>query len=91
MFSFVGDTVLDPFCGTGTTMVAALKYDRNSIGVEIDPEYCRMAASYLKAESTNLFSDAELLFEKTISEKPALMVKEDSVLYQIRPARRRLG
>lgn len=91
MFSFVGDTVLDSFCGTGTTMVAALKYDRNSIGVEIDPEYCRTAASYLKAESTNLFSDAELLFEKTISEKPALMVKEDSVLYQIRPARRRLG
>jgi site-specific DNA-methyltransferase (adenine-specific) len=91
MFSFVGDTVLDPFCGTGTTMVAALKYDRNGIGVEIDPDYCRTAASYLKTESTNLFSDAELLFEKAIPEKPAFMVKEDSVLYQVRPARRRLG
>jgi site-specific DNA-methyltransferase (adenine-specific) len=91
MFSFVEDTVLDPFCGTGTTMVAALKYDRNSIGVEIDPEYCRTAASYLKTESTNFFSDAELLYEKAIFEKPAFMVKEDSVLYQVRPARRRLG
>ena len=90
MFSFIGDTVLDPFCGTGTTMAAALKYDRNSIGVEIDPEYCRMAASYLKAESTNLFSDAELLFEKAIPDKPAFMVKEDAVLYEVRPARRRL-
>ena len=90
MFSFVGDTVLDPFCGTGTTMVAALKYDRNSIGVEIDPEYCRTAASYLKAESCNLFSDVEIAFEKAISEKPAFMVKEDAVLYQVRPARRRL-
>jgi len=91
MFSFVGDAVLDPFCGTGTTMVAALKYDRNSIGVEIDSEYCRTAVSYLKAESSNLFSDVELLFEKAIPEKPAFMVKEDSVLYQVRPARRRLG
>ena len=60
MFSFVGDTVLDPFCGTGTTMVAALKYDRNSIGVEIDPEYCRTAASYLKAESCNLSKYARI-------------------------------
>ena len=33
MFSFVGDTVLDPFCGTGTTMVAALKAGRNSVWV----------------------------------------------------------
>ena len=90
MFSFVGDTVLDPFCGTGTTMVAALKYDRNSIGIEIDPEYCRTAAGYLKAETTNLFIDAEIVFEKAASEKPAFMVKEDSVLYQVRPARRRL-
>lgn len=90
MFSFMGDTVLDPFCGTGTTMVAALKYDRNSIGVEIDPEYCRIVVSYLKAESTNLFSDAELLFEKALSEKPAFMVKEDAVLYKVRPARKKL-
>ena len=35
MFSFHWDTVLDPFCGTGTTMVAALRYGRNSIGIEI--------------------------------------------------------
>jgi len=43
MFSFVGDTVVDPFCGSGTTMVAAMKAGRNSIGIEIDPEYCKMA------------------------------------------------
>lgn len=39
MFSFTGDTVLDPFLGTGSTTIAAMKCDRNSIGVEIDPEY----------------------------------------------------
>ena len=39
MFSFVGDTVLDPFMGTGTTNAAAGLWGRNSVGVEVDPEY----------------------------------------------------
>ena len=39
MFSFVGDTVFDPFLGTGTTSVAAARCGRNSIGSEIDPDY----------------------------------------------------
>jgi DNA modification methylase len=39
MFSFTGDTVLDPFAGTGTTAIAALETGRNSISVEIDPGY----------------------------------------------------
>lgn len=39
MFSFVGDTVLDPFLGSGTTMLAAARIGRNSIGVEIDEKY----------------------------------------------------
>lgn len=63
MFSFWGDTVLDPFCGTGTAMVAAMKCGRNSIGVEIDREYYQMAASRLKREVSGLFTEAELYFE----------------------------
>jgi DNA modification methylase len=43
MFSFVGDTVLDPFVGTGTTNAAAGLWGRNSIGVEVDPDYFSMA------------------------------------------------
>lgn len=39
MFSFVGDTVVDPFAGTGTTAVAAMELGRNSISIEIDPTY----------------------------------------------------
>jgi site-specific DNA-methyltransferase (adenine-specific) len=89
MFSFTGDTVLDPFCGSGTTMVAALRTGRDSIGVEIDPEYCRMTARYLKAEAADLFSNAELLFEKAATEA-ASRVEEDQALYQVRPARKRL-
>ncbi len=43
MFSFFGDTVVDPFCGTGTTILAAMRAERSSIGVEIDPEYHKNA------------------------------------------------
>jgi modification methylase len=39
MFSFAGDTILDPFIGTGTTSLAAATAGRNSIGVEIEPKY----------------------------------------------------
>ena len=90
MFSFVGDTVLDPFCGSGTTMVAALKNNRNSIGVEIDPEYCQMAARYLKAESGDLFSDAKLVFEKATTQEGACVVREDHELYEVRRARKHM-
>jgi DNA modification methylase len=39
MFSFAGDTVVDPFAGTGTTAIAAMETGRHSISVEIDPGY----------------------------------------------------
>ncbi len=89
MFSFVGDTVLDPFCGSGTTMIAAFRTNRNSIGVEIDPDYCRMVARNLKTETADLFSKAQLLFEKVSAERPS-MVKEDEGLYEVRPARKKV-
>nr|MBC8359860.1 site-specific DNA-methyltransferase [Candidatus Desulfatibia profunda] len=92
MFSFTGDTVLDPFCGSGTTMVAALKYGRNSIGIEIDPEYCHMAARYLKRESSNLFMRTKLIFEKMITNQAGhLQVCEDQALYQVRSAGKTLA
>ena len=89
MFSFTEDTVLDPFCGSGTTMIAALRSGRNSIGVEIDPEYCRMTARFLKAETGDLFSMAKLLFEQSPVAIPSL-VREDQDLYDVRPAKKRL-
>ncbi len=89
MFSFVGDTVLDPFCGSGTTMIASLRAQRNSIGVEIDSEYCKMAARYLKAETTSLFTNEELIFETSTAERASL-VREDQALYQVRPAKKKM-
>lgn len=56
MFSFVGDTVLDPFMGTATTNIAAAKWGRNSIGVEVDPHYFDMAHRRLEHDTPRLFS-----------------------------------
>jgi site-specific DNA-methyltransferase (adenine-specific) len=71
-------------------MIAALRIGRNSIGVEIEPEYCWMAARYLKAEDPDLFSNAKLIFEKTIRER-ACVVREDHELYEVRPAKKKLN
>lgn len=49
MFSFEGDTVVDPFAGTGTTLIAALDTGRHAIGVEIDPDYFVLAKSKVTA------------------------------------------
>lgn len=48
LFSFVGDTVLDPFVGSGTTLVACLETKRMGIGVDINKKYCELAQKRLE-------------------------------------------
>jgi site-specific DNA-methyltransferase (adenine-specific) len=48
LFSFVGDSVLDPFMGSGSTLVAARQSHRNGVGIEIDPRYCGIARQRLE-------------------------------------------
>lgn len=60
MFSFVGDTVLDPFMGTGTTTAAAAKWGRNSIGFEIDAHYFELAQRRIEEGTSSLFSTATI-------------------------------
>ncbi|MBY0371350.1 site-specific DNA-methyltransferase [bacterium] len=60
MFSFVGDTVLDPFLGSGTTTVAAGKWARNSVGVEIDASYMSLAQDRIERELNKLFVSATI-------------------------------
>lgn len=54
MYSFYGDTVVDPFCGIGTTNIESLKLNRNSIGIDIKTSYIKKAISMLK--KTNIKS-----------------------------------
>jgi modification methylase len=49
LFSFAGDTVLDPFLGTASTAIAAIRAGRNSIGIEIEPTY--LEAAHRKVEA----------------------------------------
>ena len=65
MFSFVGDTVLDPFLGVGSTTLAAARCHRNSIGVEIEPSYFQKATARLEVS----FSDL------SVENRPLLVLK----------------
>jgi len=48
LYSYPGDLVLDPFCGSGTTLVAASRLRRRSLGVEINPVFCELATRNLQ-------------------------------------------
>ena len=51
LFSFIGDAVLDPFLGSGSTLIASYLHNRKGIGVDIDKDYCDMAIKRLRAEA----------------------------------------
>jgi site-specific DNA-methyltransferase (adenine-specific) len=87
MFSFFGDTILDPFCGTATTMLAAIKTNRNSIGVEIDPAYCEMALKRLEKETRTLFGNTKL---EMIKAEELTRVDEEVVAMAVRERAPRL-
>jgi len=74
MFSFVNDTVLDPFLGSGTTSLAAGKLERNSIGYEINPEFLPLIKDKLNIHQKLFFGDAD--FEIIKQSKPHIDYKE---------------
>lgn len=51
LFSFVGDTVLDPFMGSGSTVIAAKQNKRNGIGIDIEIDYCQLAMTRILKET----------------------------------------
>jgi site-specific DNA-methyltransferase (adenine-specific) len=51
LFTFVGDTVLDPFLGSGSTLIACVLTNRKGIGIEIDKNYCEIAKNRLIEEA----------------------------------------
>jgi DNA modification methylase len=65
MFSFVGETIFDPFLGSGTTSLAAKKLGRNSIGYEINKEFFKYIKDKLEIEKDNI-NEFEFIEEKTM-------------------------
>lgn len=81
MFSFVGETVLDPFGGSGTTALAAKNNGRNSISYEISPDYIEIIKDKLQTYQSDLFGTSfefiqqqagEMDFAALISKLPYL-------------------
>jgi DNA modification methylase len=58
LFTQEGDIVLDPFIGSGTTAMAAKQLNRQFIGIEIRPDYCKLAESYLEAIPPTIFTQS---------------------------------
>ena len=75
MFSFVGDTVLDPFLGSGTTSLVAKNLNRNSIGYEINESFLPVIKEKLGLKQRTIFEDA--VFEIIEQEKIDLCFKEE--------------
>lgn len=61
LFSYEDELVMDPFSGSGTTCAMAKKLGRNYVGIEISPNYCKIAADRIKKEHrlTRLFNNEE--------------------------------
>jgi site-specific DNA-methyltransferase (adenine-specific) len=65
-YSFIGDTVLDPFLGSGTTMKVARELKRNCIGIELNPKYVQLAKSRVNFGAS--FGDVNFHFENCAPE-----------------------
>lgn len=64
MFSFIDETILDPFVGSGTTLLAAKNLDRNSIGIEINPEFIPIIKEKLKVYEKDVVGTAYEFIEQ---------------------------
>lgn len=64
MFSFVGDTILDPFLGSGTTSLAAKNLNRNSVGYEINSEFIPIIKNKLSVDEYKIFEEHSYEFVK---------------------------
>ena len=80
MFSYIGDTVLDPFLGSGTTLKVAKSLFRRGIGYELNKEYKKIVDNKVEISKPGLFRDYQFLlyklFEKTQSEKTEILFEK---------------
>jgi DNA modification methylase/predicted GIY-YIG superfamily endonuclease len=101
MFSFVGDTVLDPFLGSGTTSLAAANLKRNSVGYEVNEDFLPIIKEKLKIEKGEIFDEAvfEVIngkkkkgsYNKEIEKLPYVFVDPIKFDKKINPKKLRFG
>lgn len=73
MFSFVGETVFDPFAGSGTTLLAAKNLNRNSIGYEINKDFAPIIGEKLGINQISLCDDSKVIFTEDHIRNNALL------------------
>lgn len=73
MFSFVGETVFDPFAGSGTTLLAAKNLNRNSIGYEINKDFAHIISEKLGVNQISLCDDSKVIFTEDPIRNNALL------------------
>lgn len=73
--------VLDPFCGSGTVGVVALRYNRNFIGIELNPEYCEIARKRGKSTKPTIFQSIHT-YEDEI--KKDLKIQRNGLKFMVR-------
>ncbi len=93
MFSFVGDTVLDPFLGSGTTCLAARNLERNSVGYEINKEFLPVIKSKLKGAEITVVQQETLKLNFADEIKKLPYIFRDPVKFdkKIDPRKLRFG
>jgi site-specific DNA-methyltransferase (adenine-specific) len=101
MFSFIGDTVLDPFLGSGTTSLAARNLDRNSIGYEINKDFLSIIKEKLGIRQRLLFPNvkyeiieqekSKVDFKKEIEKLPYIFKDPSNFNKKIDPKKLRFG
>jgi len=100
MFTFAGETVIDPFLGSGTTSLAAMHLSRNSIGYEINEEYLPVIEEKLGMGKATLFAEAEFSvikqasvdgFEERIRKLPYVFKDSSALERKTDPKKLRFG
>lgn len=99
MFAFKGETVLDPFMGSGTTSLAAKNLERNSIGYEVNPEYIEIIKSKLNVYQADIMGtsyeflkdDIDLDIEKEFQKLPYRFVDFQNFDKKVDPKKLKFG
>jgi len=78
LFTHTGELVLDPFVGSGTTLIAASDLSRNAVGFDLQEDYINLSAERL-ARNTNMFNHANQIAIQDDARNIPLYLEEESV------------